>query len=256
MTGIAQRAFPHQAQRQPDHARREGGRLRADRAEFRRARDISMAVLRPPATRVTTRALLGGSNLGPTNAKLIDATKAGAQGARGEPRRLAAQVPIDLVTASASGLDPEIRPAAAELQVARVAKARGLSEDRGARRWCTKTCGRDFANCSGSRGSTCWSSIWRLTGWPRRPAKTARGVAVYTAWRVSAEERPRRRIVLDLVAEQLKGAAQDLRRRTRPALAKPGGCSKRRTSCATKASTWCSASSKPQSARGHRRDGG
>jgi K+-transporting ATPase ATPase C chain len=71
----------------------------------------------------------GASNLGPTNRKLIDATKAALHKVLQEnPGALPAQVPIDLVTASASGLDPEISPASAELQVARVAKARGLSE--------------------------------------------------------------------------------------------------------------------------------
>ena len=71
----------------------------------------------------------GASNLGPTNRKLVDATKAALHKVLQEnPGTLPAQVPIDLVTASASGLDPEISPAAAELQVARVAKARGLSE--------------------------------------------------------------------------------------------------------------------------------
>lgn len=70
------------------------------------------------------------SNLGPTNRKLIDATKAALHKVLEEnPGASPAQVPIDLVTASASGLDPEISPAAAELQVARVAKARGLSEN-------------------------------------------------------------------------------------------------------------------------------
>ena len=65
----------------------------------------------------------GGSNLGPTSAKLIAAIKdrATALGATTQT-----PVPVDLVTASASGLDPDISPAAAEFQVARVAKARGL----------------------------------------------------------------------------------------------------------------------------------
>jgi potassium-transporting ATPase KdpC subunit len=70
------------------------------------------------------------SNLGPTNRKLIDATKAALHTVLKEnPGTSPAQVPMDMVTASGSGLDPEISPAAAELQVARVAKARGLSED-------------------------------------------------------------------------------------------------------------------------------
>ncbi len=72
----------------------------------------------------------GGSNLGPTNRKLIDTTKAALHKVLEEnPGAAPAQVPIDLVTASGSGLDPEISPASAELQVARVAKARSLSED-------------------------------------------------------------------------------------------------------------------------------
>lgn len=70
-----------------------------------------------------------GSNLGPTNRKLIDATKAALHTVLKEnPGTSPAQVPMDMVTASGSGLDPEISPAAAELQVTRVAKARALSE--------------------------------------------------------------------------------------------------------------------------------
>ena len=71
----------------------------------------------------------GGTNLAPTNKSLIDgvrqrvaAQRASDGGASDSP------VPVDLVTASASGLDPEISPAAAEYQVARVAKARGMDE--------------------------------------------------------------------------------------------------------------------------------
>ena len=68
-----------------------------------------------------------GSNLGPTNPAFISGIKANVDAARkANPDMAAAPVPMDLVTASASGLDPHISPAAAEYQAARVAKARHL----------------------------------------------------------------------------------------------------------------------------------
>jgi potassium-transporting ATPase KdpC subunit len=68
----------------------------------------------------------GGTNLGPTNQKLMDRIQADAKTLHDEnPSQL---VPVDLITTSASGLDPEISPAAAEFQVARVARERGLPE--------------------------------------------------------------------------------------------------------------------------------
>ena len=68
----------------------------------------------------------GGSNLGPTNPALLDAVKARVTALRAADPSNRAPIPVDLVTASASGLDPEISMAAAEYQAARVAAARKL----------------------------------------------------------------------------------------------------------------------------------
>lgn len=70
-----------------------------------------------------------GSNLGPTNKSFIDSVKQRTKAIMEEDSVPASQVPIDMVTASGSGLDPQISPAAAEIQVERVAKARGISSD-------------------------------------------------------------------------------------------------------------------------------
>jgi potassium-transporting ATPase KdpC subunit len=68
----------------------------------------------------------GGSNLGPTNSAQFDAVKARIERLRAADPGNTLPIPVDLVTASGSGLDPEISPAAAEYQLRRVASARGL----------------------------------------------------------------------------------------------------------------------------------
>ena len=71
----------------------------------------------------------GGSNQGPLNPALVDAVKGRVEALRAADPGNAAPIPIDLVTASGSGLDPHISVAAAEYQIARVARARGVAPD-------------------------------------------------------------------------------------------------------------------------------
>lgn len=69
----------------------------------------------------------GGTNLGPTSKKLIDSVKSNAEALKTENAN--ALIPVDLLTSSASGLDPHITPAAAEFQIPRVARERSMKED-------------------------------------------------------------------------------------------------------------------------------
>lgn len=83
-----------------------------------------------------------GTNYGPTNKKLIDRVKADAEKLQAEnPGK---PVPVDLLTTSASGLDPHISLASAEFQIPRVAKERGMSEDEVRRLTQAHTSGRQF----------------------------------------------------------------------------------------------------------------
>ncbi|KVN40435.1 potassium-transporting ATPase subunit C [Burkholderia pyrrocinia] len=86
----------------------------------------------------------GGSNLGPLNPSLADQVKARIAALHDAGTNLSKPVPVDLVTASASGLDPEITPAAAAYQVERVAKARRLSPDAVAQLVAANTSARQF----------------------------------------------------------------------------------------------------------------
>jgi len=72
----------------------------------------------------------GGTNLGPTSKKLIDGTRSAIDALRKANPDATGAIPMDLVTSSASGIDPDISPAGAYYQAPRVAKVRGLSLDR------------------------------------------------------------------------------------------------------------------------------
>jgi potassium-transporting ATPase KdpC subunit len=86
----------------------------------------------------------GGSNLGPLNPSLSDQVKGRLDALKAAGTDISKPVPVDLVTASASGLDPEISPAAADYQVDRVAQARRLPADAVRQLVAANTSGRQF----------------------------------------------------------------------------------------------------------------
>jgi K+-transporting ATPase ATPase C chain len=138
MTGIAQAIFPHQAQ--GSLIERDGKVVGSEligqvfesekyfhgRPSATTAPDPNDAIKTVPAP--YNAANSGGSNLGPSNKALIDRVQGDMDKLKQE--NSAAPVPADLVTTSASGLDPHISPEAALFQVPRIAKARNVPEDR------------------------------------------------------------------------------------------------------------------------------
>ncbi len=124
ITGIAQVLFPDKANGQlVEH----NGKVVASRIIGQAFSSPGYFRSRPSAAGTGYDAAnSAGTQLGPTNKKLVDNVKANVETARTE--NATAPVPIDLVTTSASGLDPHLSPAAADFQVGRVARERGVSE--------------------------------------------------------------------------------------------------------------------------------
>jgi K+-transporting ATPase ATPase C chain len=129
VTGLAQLAFPAQAN---GSLAVHQGRVVGSALIGQAFSDPGHFWSRPSATTPTPyhAANSAGSNLGPANPALVDAVKARLQALRAADPGNAAPVPVDLVTASASGLDPHISRAAADYQAARVARTRALPEAR------------------------------------------------------------------------------------------------------------------------------
>ena len=117
VTGIAKVAFPDAGRRQPDRQGRQAGRLGADRPELHRPEVLLGPAVGHRAACPTTPRASGGSNQGPLNPALVDAVKGRIEALHAADPDNTLPIPVDLVTASASGLDPHISPAAAAYQV-------------------------------------------------------------------------------------------------------------------------------------------
>jgi potassium-transporting ATPase KdpC subunit len=129
ITGIAKLAFPRQAE---GSLIQRDGKLIGSTLIGQSFSDPKYFWGRPSATSPQPYNGLasGGSNLGPLNPDLLDAVKARAKALHDADPDNRQPIPVDLVTASGSGLDPDISIAAARYQAARVARARGLAAER------------------------------------------------------------------------------------------------------------------------------
>jgi len=129
ITGVAKLAFPRQAEGSLIY---QDGKLIGSTLIGQSFSDPKYFWGRPSATTLKPYNGLasGGSNLGPLNPALLDAVKANAKALHDADPDNQQPIPVDLVSASASGLDPDISPAAAHYQAARVARARHLEPAR------------------------------------------------------------------------------------------------------------------------------
>jgi potassium-transporting ATPase KdpC subunit len=128
VTGIAQAAFPHQANGSliTKDGKPVGSSLIGQQFDDPKYFWSRLSGTTPAYNAGSS----SGTNYGPLNPAFKDAAKARIDALRAADPGNQSEVPVDLVTASGSGLDPHISPAAAEYQVARVAKARGLAADK------------------------------------------------------------------------------------------------------------------------------
>jgi K+-transporting ATPase ATPase C chain len=126
VTGLAQVMFPRQAN--GNLIQRTGGKIAGSSLIGQPFTSPGYFHSRPSAAGAAGYDPMasGGSNLGPTNKALLDRVSASVRALQAE--NPAARIPVDLATASGSGLDPHISPAAAEFQIPRVARERGMKE--------------------------------------------------------------------------------------------------------------------------------
>jgi K+-transporting ATPase ATPase C chain len=126
VTGLAQVIFPRQAN--GELIRQAGGKIAGSSLIGQPFTSSGYFHSRPSAAGAAGYDPMasGGSNLGPTNKALLDRVSTSVQALRAE--NPAASIPADLATSSGSGLDPHISPAAADFQVPRVARERGVTE--------------------------------------------------------------------------------------------------------------------------------
>lgn len=128
VTGICQLAFPHQAN---GSLITSGGRVVGSEIIGQNFAKPEYFQPRPSAAgdKGYDATASGGSNYGPTNRKLIDRVSASIAQFRKDNPDYQGPIPSDLLTASGSGLDPDISPDSAKAQAARVAKARGMAPE-------------------------------------------------------------------------------------------------------------------------------